>query len=318
MPVTVFFATNRAVTNATDWVNGYPAQILAPTNTAAMTYGRAFVDGIDVPSNTQGHITEIDEISADGFNAANRADIAAGGRNLLLFLHGFDNSFSDAVTRAAFNASWLSAAGDPDADMTVITFSWPSLGKLVSFPLLDGDYRADQDMARHSGAHLRRFFQLMAPSFALARQTEGIKSILLAHSMGHLALQSGIQQWFLEGAPTQEVFDRAILAAGDSAYDCFEPPLTAGMQGLPLLADRIAILYSHADFVLTLSAVVNLGAQRLGHDGPRHSTDAAAFPPDQYIMVDCSSDDDYAFNPLTSHQYYRSSAKVRAVILGLI
>lgn len=318
MNVTVYFATNRAVTNPADWKNGYPAQILAPSNTAAMTYGRAFVDDIDVATNAQGEIYQIDELSTDGFTATNRADIAQTGRNLLLFLHGFDNSFSDAVTRAAFNAAWLSASGNPAADMTVIAFSWPSLGKLISFPILDGDYHADQTMARNSGAHLRRFFQIMAPTFALARQTAGIKSLLLAHSMGHLALQYGLAQWFLEGDPTQTVFDRAILAAGDSAFNCFEPPLTAGMEGLPSLADRIAILYSHADAVLDLSSVLNLGAQRLGHDGPRHRTDPAAFPPANFTMVDCTGYQDYAFNPVTSHQYYRQSPKVRAIITGLI
>lgn len=315
---TVFFATNRAVTNATDWTNGYPAQILAPSNTAAMTYGRAFVGGTNVATNQPGTITQIDELSTDGFTAVNRADIAQAGRNLLLFLHGFDNNFSDAVTRAAFNAAWLANSGNLAADTTIITFSWPSVGSIASFPILDGAYRADQDMARHSGFHLRRFLEIMAPVFALARQTAGIKSILLAHSMGHLALQSGIQQWFLEQQPAQEIFDHAILAAGDCAYNAFEPPLTAGLQGLPLLADKIGIYYSHADDILKASYWLNLGVQRLGQDGPRHRTDPAAFPAASFQFEDCSGYSDYSRNLLTSHQYYRLSPGVRARIVASI
>jgi hypothetical protein len=31
-----------------------------------------------------------------------------------------------------------------------LALSWPSLGKIVSFPVLDGDYRHDENMVRLS------------------------------------------------------------------------------------------------------------------------------------------------------------------------
>ena len=42
----------------------------------------------------------------------------------------------------------------------------------------------------------------------------------------------------------------------------------------------MAIYFSRADQVLQLSMVVNLGAKRLGQDGPHNRADPNAFPPD--------------------------------------
>ena len=60
--------------------------------------------------------------------------------------------------------------------------------------------------------------------------------------------------------------------------------------------------------------VVNLGAKRLGTDGPHNMADTTAFPPAQYQMVDCTNYKDYDFNFLSSHQYYRLSLQVRSII----
>ena len=69
-----------------------------------------------------------------------------------------DNTFEDGIMRAAFNREFLAASGQPSTDTTVIAFSWPSLGQIVSFPVLDADYRHDQFMATQSGLHLMTFF----------------------------------------------------------------------------------------------------------------------------------------------------------------
>jgi len=52
MPTTVYFATNRQVTNASDPVRGYPPIIVPPSSSDQMTFGTAFVDGIDIATNT--------------------------------------------------------------------------------------------------------------------------------------------------------------------------------------------------------------------------------------------------------------------------
>ena len=59
---------------------------------------------------------------------------------------------------------------------------------------------------------------------------------------------------------------------------------------------------------------INLGAQRLGQEGPQHRFDTNRFPAAQYRMVDCSGFRDYDFNFASSHQYYRRSPSVRSDI----
>ena len=309
MPTTVYFATNRQVTNASDPVRGYPPIIVPPSSSDQMTFGTAFVDGIDIATNTQGTVSQILNTNKGSFPPATLTDLSASGRDMLVFIHGFDNSFSDAITRAAFNREWLAASGQPATDTTVIAFSWPSLGKLISPPILQSDYLTDQSMARHSGIHLMEFLKILSPIF----RANARRPTLLAHSMGNLALESGVENWFLHGNQANKIFNVTLLAAADCRYDSFDLPPPAGLSRLPDLSQRVSIFFSQIDDVLKLSMVVNF-AKRLGQDGPHNMADTTAFPRNIYTMVDCSSYRDYDFNLLTSHQYYRMSPSVRGII----
>ncbi len=313
MPTTVYFASNRVLTGPADQLGSYSAQIQPPSLSDGMTYGVAFVDGIDLATNAQGQVTSITNTSQGGYSPAVIGDLGNAGRNLLLFVHGFDNTFSDALTRSAFNREWMAASGVAAADTTVLAFSWPSLGQIVKFPIVQADYLHDQNTARLSGIHLMTFFAGLKPIIQAARANQR-RVFLLAHSMGNLALESGIENWFLHNQGDTELFDGAILAAGDCRYDTFAQPNLARMSGLARLTELVSIYYSHHDQVLQLSDFLNLGAQRLGQDGPLHRTDTSAFPPSRYRMVDASDFEDYDFNFLTSHQYYRQSPRARADI----
>ena len=312
MNSTVYFATNRMVTNTSDALDGYPATMVPPSDPTAITYGVASITGVDVTSGAQGVVGGIGATQKGGFPQAAAAALSHPGGDLLVFVHGFDNTFSDAVTRAAFNAAWLGSPGIPP---TIATFAWPSKGQVIGFPVATEDYQADQHMARASGAHLMSFLANIDPLIRQARaRNPRMRATLLTHSMGNLALQSAVETWFLDGNGTDMIFDQAILAAADCAYDSFAQPNLAQLSGLALLAKRVSVYYSHADQVLQLSKVVNLGAQRLGQDGPAGRADPAKFPPSAYAMIDCSDYRDYDFGFLNSHQYYRQSPSVRAII----
>lgn len=312
MKTTVYFATNRALTGPPEAPGSYGRGIVSPDPTA-VTYGTAFVDGIDIASNTQGTISLIQDTNKGGFSQQAIGDLSDPGRNLLVFIHGFDNTFADAITRAAFNREWLAASGVAAADATVIAFSWPSAGQLVSFPILQADYVHDQMMATHSAIHLMSFFANLEPILRTAL-AGGRFTTLLAHSMGNLALQAAVESWFLHGNGNAALFQEAVLAAADCGFNAFDPPPLARLSGLRDLAHHISVYFSQADQVLQLSMVVNLGAQRLGQDGPRDKSDPARFPPTQFRMVDCTQIRDFDYNFLTSHQYYRLSSQVRADI----
>lgn len=312
MSTTVYYASNRVLTGPADSVASYGPNIQPPSVSDGLTYGTAFVDGVDVGADQAGSITALQNTSAGQFPASVAGDIASAGRNLLVFLHGFDNTFEDAITRAAYNREFLAASGQPGTDTSVIAFSWPSLGQIVSFPVLDGDYRHDQAMARLSGVHVMSFLATLEPLLRTAR-ANGSRTYLLAHSMGNLALQSATENWFLHGNGNATLFDAAILAAGDCGYDSFAQPSLSALAGLRLLSQRVSIYYSDADAVLKLSALLN-GQPRLGQDGPLDRADPAAFPPGVFTMADASSATDYDRGFLTSHQYYRLSPTVRAAI----
>ena len=309
MPTTVYFATNRLVTNPADPINGYPPIMVPPLSPDQITYGTAFVDGIDIATNAQGVVSQIANTNKGAFPPQALADLSSSGRDMLFFIHGFDNTFADAITRAAFNREWLAASGQPATDTTVIAFIWPSLGKLASLPILRADYQADQTMARNSGIHLMSFLGVVSPIL----RANGRRATLLAHSMGNFALESAVENWFLHGNAADKMFNASLLAAADCPYDAFDLPPPGGLSRLPDLSDRVSIYYSQVDDVLKLSMVVNV-AKRMGQDGPHNMADPTAFPPSIFTMVDCSSYRDYDFNPITSHQYYRMSPSVRSLI----
>jgi esterase/lipase superfamily enzyme len=230
-----------------------------------------------------------------------------------VFVHGFDNTFSDALTRAAFNREWLAASGLPGTNTTVVAFSWPSSGRIVGYPVAQDAYLADQNMARSSGMALMSFMANLEPIIGAAR-ARGSRVTLLAHSMGNLALEAGVVNWFLHGKGGTILFNLTDLAAGDVRYDTFDLPSPAGLSGLVQLSERVEIYFSRADQVLQLSMVVNLGAKRLGQDGPHNRADQNACPSDQFSMVDCTDIRDYEFNFMNSHQYYRMSPQVRSIM----
>jgi len=313
MLTTVYFATNRALTGpAQDW-RSYGANIVTPSDPTALTYATAFVDNTNLTADTTGAIQQIENVATGRFSQAAIDDLSNPGRNLLVFVHGFANSFEDAITRAAFNREWFAQSGVPAADTTVVAFTWSSLGRLLSLPFPWTDYQHDQMMAGQSALHLMTFFANLEPVARQARANGG-RVFLLAHSMGNWALQGAVESWFSHGNGDADLFDEAILAAADERYDSFDFPEPGRLSALHRLATRISIYFSTADAVLALSMAINLGAKRLGQDGPHDRYDTGKFPPARYRMVDCAGFRDYAFDFASSHQYYRRSPGVRTDI----
>jgi esterase/lipase superfamily enzyme len=313
MATTVYFASNRILMGPADDPASYGPNIQPPSTSQAMVYGTAFVDGVDIPSNNPGVITAIETTNLGRFPAEATADLSQPGRNLLVFIHGFDNTFTDAITQAAFNREWIAASGVLAADDAIISFSWPSLGKIVQFPILPDAYKHDQTMARLSGVHLMSFFANLEPILRTARANQ-CRTFLLAHSMGNLALYSAVENWFLHGQGDAALFDLAVLAAADCGFDAFEQPKMLGLSGLVHLTKRVSIYYSGRDEVLQLSEAVNLLAKRMGQDGPRDRANATVFPMPPYSMFDAATAPDYPAGFLESHQYYRRSKDIRAAI----
>jgi len=110
-----------------DW-RSYGTSIVFPSDPTAITYAVAFVDNTELTADKTGLITGITNIEHGHFSDNVISDLQQLGRNLLVFIHGFDNSFEAAISRAAVNREWFAQSGVPGADTTVIAFSWPSWG----------------------------------------------------------------------------------------------------------------------------------------------------------------------------------------------
>ena len=318
--VTVYFATNRVAQGpTTDW-HSYGAEIIPPTDASQITYAEAFVQGTDLTVEGSGTITAISHPQAGGFEAGVVQDIVGSGKNILVFIHGFANSFLNAIARAAYNREWFAASGANAADTTVIAFSWPSLGQLIAAPphLLPDDYLRDQSQAGRSAFHIASFFANLQPILTQVRN-QGRRVFLLAHSMGNFALAGAVESWFTHNNPAGRLFDEVLLAAADERWDSFTLPMAARLSRLPELTPRTSIYYSVRDIALYLSVTVNF-ILRLGHEGPIHENDAALYPPAQFRLLNCAEVGDYDLlnPPDASHQYYRRSPKVRADIAAVM
>lgn len=71
------------------------------------------------------------DLNLGSFSATSRRNIVNSGKYLLIFIHGFDNTFEEAIKRAAFNRDGLRHGG---IDAKVVTFTWPSAGVVNDNP----------------------------------------------------------------------------------------------------------------------------------------------------------------------------------------
>ena len=336
MRTTVYFATNRqANPQATDPAERFGAA-MAPPGQGRLCWGRAFVEDTDPDPAVlrTGRIDRIEGVSGDFLSQDMQDDILNSGRNLLFFLHGFANSFADAISRAAFNREWLAASGRTDADCAVIAFTWPSPGLVVNpgdvlpgvalslFSLLGfalsrelrsplaHRYLEDQASTRASGTDLAAALDALAPLLAAAR-AQGRRIFLLGHSMGHVALRGALDAWRAAHRPPQLLFDQAVLAAADAEADIGgqAPPWLVAM---PAWSAQTSLYLNTEDQILWLSEQVN-GRPRLGEKGPAERGDALLFPPERVRFVECGRlrDRGPGQGPDATHQYYRRIPEVR-------
>ncbi|WP_027666105.1 alpha/beta fold hydrolase [Rhizobium leguminosarum] len=271
-----------------------------------------------------------------------RTDMQNKGRPTLVLIHGFSNTFQDALERAA----WISHFYGIDANIFV--FSWPSLGRNLPTPLPYVDYAHDRQTAEASGIAVARTMQILY-DFIDGLQRERLCQQplhLIAHSMGVYVLRHALQalmrrpvqpivglpepnsdqQAFDEGRrsttgiPTanadanrlRRTFEEIVLAAGDEDDDSFED--SHELRYLPRIARRVTIYHTHRDWILsTLSRVTKFNGPRLGMDGP----DNMAAVSDKVASVDVSEVIN-ASEDFQSHQYYRIFPRVRDDIVAVL
>ncbi|MEE4075169.1 alpha/beta hydrolase [Pseudomonas viridiflava] len=112
----------------------------------------------------------------------------------LLFIHGYNVSFNEAIWRAAQICHDLKFVG------TMLCYSWSSSGKVL-------DYAADESTIDWSQEHLRTFLTEVTTKLGLSRLH------IVAHSMGNRALLAVLETW--QNEPGYTPIDQVVLAAPD-------------------------------------------------------------------------------------------------------
>lgn len=333
MNTTVFFATNRLRSGDGTKTTDYAGESGPAGLPGKITHANAFIEGTDATTLKTGQIMSIQGVTPGAFSKAVAADLA-GKANLIIFLHGFANSFSDALTRSAFNREWFGE------DSTIAAFSWPSAGVVIAgqavlpgllvAPLsllllaagkvaspLASAYLADQAAADASASDLVSFLDRLRPIAKQQRQRGG-RVILIAHSMGNRVLQGALEKWEAMGLPGETLFDEAlsISADTDNAEGDRGP---AWLQHLGKVSGRVSVYYSNRDSILLLSRGVN-GVKRLGDSGPVDMTVRGRYPISRFRFVDCAGlvDDGPESSIDVSHQYYRRVPAIRDDIRKVI
>lgn len=165
----------------------------------------------------------------------------AGGKRILLFVHGYNATFQDACRRAGQISYDLAFTGAP------VVYSWPSRGVATG-------YTADEETVQWTAPHLRAFIETLAKS-------TGASIHVLAHSMGSRAVIQAL------GEPVSLGEGRIrdlIFAAPDIDAGIFE-------QRLPQLTER-----AHRVTLYASSADRALAASRSFHDFARAGESGAS------------------------------------------
>ena len=150
-------------------------------------------------------------------------------KEMLVYVHGYNVQFDDAMRRAGQLGYDLGYAHG-----TIAAFSWPSQGSAA-------EYVADTQNADWTGPSLERFLTRLADSSGAQRIA------IIAHSMGNRAL-AGVLRSF--ATRSQPAFSELVLAAPDIDADVFEEQIA------PILgkaARRSTLYVSAGDRALAIS-----------------------------------------------------------------
>jgi esterase/lipase superfamily enzyme len=275
--VQVLYATDRAPSDDSAWFQNKPD---AHGN---IHYGICNA-GIEPPS-------ERDPIKVDKGFASDLQPYATANElfsalkttpdpGVLMFIHGYQNSFKEACGTAA------QVAYDTGFRGNVVIFSWPSKEKV-------GGYRDDEGTIAKSTSHVTEFLKAVSSSV-------DARVNVLAHSMGNRALLAAVAA--VGNLPTvRSHLGNLVFVAADVDSVDFKTQVSPGLP-----SKRATLYASSHDMALWASKVVY-------HDKKKRAGDA---DPEIDIMphldsVDASLVDTalvgWRNDDLPRHSYYRTS-----------
>ena len=210
------------------------------------------------------------------FNAAVGSALRknASGRQVVVFVHGFNNNYAEGVYRAA------QLTHDLKVTSTIVHLSWPSLANPLG-------YIHDRDSALYSRDALANLLG------DIDRQGAS-EIVLVAHSLGGFIAMEAMRQMALQGkTATIAKLSTVILISPDIDVDVFRSQMAA----IPNPPQPFVIFGSPRDLALKVSARVTGMRERLGN---LTSTDQIADLPVIFLDVGAFRDGDGHFTVATS------------------
>ena len=166
-------------------------------------------------------------------------------RRVLVFVHGFNNRYEDAVYRFA------QIVHDSHADVAPVVFTWPSRASIF-------DYNYDKESTNYSRDALEELLTRTAANPAVSDVT------IMAHSMGTWLTVEALRQMAIRNGHVASKINNVILASPDLDVDVF------GRQFASLGKDKphFTIFVSQDDRALALSRRISGNVDRLGQIDP--------------------------------------------------
>jgi esterase/lipase superfamily enzyme len=198
------------------------------------------------------------------FNAAITVAAKTGHRNkAMVFVHGFNNRFDDAVYRYA------QFVHDGRLPVIPILFSWPSQGAGNL-----GSYDHDRKVAGQSGAALAELLDRVNANPAIK------EIVFVCHSMGCLVTLDALRSRAPRGSVSK--LKNVALVAPDVGFDEF-----IGAVGPPgPRRPRIGLFLSQDDVALKISKSLAGGTARLGDINPQDEPYRSALAQQKIAVFD--------------------------------
>jgi len=231
------------------------------------------------------------------------------GRDVLLYVHGFNVSWHAAVGSALALQAMLNRPGigaQAKRDVLVILYTWPSDGSALPFVA----YRSDRTEAIGSGFALGRGILKLRDFLADATRTtvkrgEEVKIRkelcnqnlnLLCHSMGNYVLQNAIQRLIerSEGNRLPRIFDHVFMCSPDVDDDVLESGKPLGK--LHEICRNVNVYFNRGDLALRGSDYTKGNPDRLGTNGAANPLQVHQ----KVFQIDCSD----IVQGLMEHSYY--------------
>jgi esterase/lipase superfamily enzyme len=184
---------------------------------------------------------------------------------VLVFVHGFNNRFDEAVYRLA------QIVQDSKVPAIPVLFSWPSRGevRLVA-------YAYDRESVSYSNTALEQLLDTLSANPNVNEIT------VLAHSMGCVVALEALQA--THSRRFGDKIKNVLLVAPDVAVNDFQTEI----QQLGRRRPRIALFISQDDGALKLSRTIAGGIQRLGDIDPQQEPYKTEFAREGIMVFDLS------------------------------